>query len=197
MPSEFRPSIIAHPDLESKFPNLINTDWFIKSPRDGRYKCVSWAACRTNVIWWPVDAFPVPPPDAYWPDGVPRNETVDAFIQAFATLGYEQCNDSTFEFGFQKVAIYVGNDELVRHLSRQDFCGRGWLSKLGGLEDIFHPDLENVADSPSLPPEYSYGQVKIILKRNWWIALINLCVFRCSFAAFKFWVYRVVNRIRE
>jgi hypothetical protein len=42
-----------------------------------------------------------------WPSGVPREVTLNAFIQAFATLGYMLCQDAVLEVGFEKIAFYA------------------------------------------------------------------------------------------
>ena len=53
-----------------------------------------------------------------WPDGVPREETIDIFVRAFNTLNYEQCRDGHFEEGVEKVALYV-QDGVPTHMARQ------------------------------------------------------------------------------
>jgi hypothetical protein len=154
------------------------------------YQCIAWAACRTDIKWWPVDAYP----QVYWPPGVDFINEVDYFIQAFATIGYKPCTNRDFEFGYQKVAIYAASDRHVLHMARQHFLGRGWLSKCGDLEDIQHANLDCLEGdlSPFLVMlGRTYGQVEQILKRSWWSALINLCLFQCFSHAFKFWFYRL------
>src|SRR5271156_3204883 len=103
----FRPHELARPHLESVFLNLAGATWSIRSPWDDTYRCISWAACRTDSIWWPVDV--PPPPGNYWPATVPIDDKVEYFVQAFATLGYSPCDSDVFELGFQKVAIYAGD----------------------------------------------------------------------------------------
>ena len=43
----------------------------------------------------------------YWPPGVPREETLEAFRQAFAALGNEVCDDDRLEEGYEKVALFA------------------------------------------------------------------------------------------
>jgi len=76
-------------------------------------------------------------------------------------------------------------------MARQHFLGEGWLSKLGGEEDIFHPQLANV-EGDIAPAAGQYGRVSTVMKRSWWSALVKLCLFRCCWAALKFWLYRKV-----
>jgi hypothetical protein len=178
--------------FHSIFPNLKNTPWSIKSPWNDSYKCIAWAACRTDVIWWPVDG----DPQTYWPPGAPLDDSIHAFLQAFARLGYAPCDNPDFEFGYQKVAIYATSDGRVKHMARQHFLGRGWLSKCGSLEDILHANLQCIEGDPSRWEEAlgrSYGQVKQILKRSWWTATVHRCLFRCFWEAAKFWLYRLMH----
>jgi hypothetical protein len=116
-------------------------------------------------------------------------ETVDAFVQAFETLGYKQTRVRAFEFGLQKVAIFAKENGMVTHMARQHLFGRGWLSKLGDLEDILHPDLESI-EGDSSPAALGYGTVAQILERNWWAAS-KFGLFRCCWAGFRFWLYRI------
>jgi hypothetical protein len=90
-----------------------------------------------------------------WPAGVARAETVDAFRDAFAALGYVICDDDHLEPGYEKVALFalVG---VPKHASRQLPSGR-WVSKLGPSEDIEHAlhDLTGMV----------YGSVVLVMKR--------------------------------
>src|SRR5271163_3987993 len=118
--------------MEAAFPRLAGKKWFAKSPYDDTYQCIAWAAGHTSIRWWPIDY----PPECYWPEGVPFDDTVECFVQAFETLGYKRCENSSFELGHQKVAIYASTSGMVRHMARQHFLGWGWLSKPGKLEDM-------------------------------------------------------------
>jgi len=178
MPAKFRSSSEIQSEFEGNhFPSLQNTRWLIKSPWNDSYKCIAWAACRTDITWWPYD-------DEF-------EDRLDFFIQEFANIGYKPSNNREYEFGYQKVAIYTTNNRRVRHMARQHFLGRGWLSKCGVLEDILHADLECLEGDPSPFVFGSYGQVEQILKRSWWSALVNLSIFKCLWHAFKFWLYRL------
>jgi|GEM_PF-3681614 len=56
-------------------------------------------------------------------------------MQAFATLGYEVCDNVELEPGFEKIALYAGADGIPTHAARQLQAGP-WTSKLGRMEDI-------------------------------------------------------------
>ena len=116
----------------ANFPGLTAAGYEVTSPISGRYNCIAWAANQTDRDWWPED----PPRDAFWPEGVTPEPTLDAFIQAFGTLGYEPCDNSEFEPGYEKLAIYVLSDE-VTHAARQ-LGPNEWTSKIGHSEDITH-----------------------------------------------------------
>jgi hypothetical protein len=191
---QFRLSREIRVGIVTAFPKLNNLPWKYRSPYDDTYKCIAWAAGRTDNIWWPVDDDP-PPPGVYWPPGVPRDLKVSSFIQAFEVIGYECCSNSDFEFGYQKVAIYALDPDETTHMARQHFFGRGWLSKPGELEDIIHPTLESIESNlPSYVRHRGYGKVFQIMKRSWWRGLMGVELCRCVWWAFFFWCLRLVKR---
>ena len=59
----------------------------------------------------------------YWPPGVPREETIAAFVRAFEVVGYAQCKNGDQEIGFEKIAIYANRmpwgDIIPTHAARQ------------------------------------------------------------------------------
>jgi hypothetical protein len=73
--------------------------------------------------------------------------TVDAFIRAFGTLGYQQCADGSLELGYEKVVVLAkqagGGDIAPTHMAIQLPNGN-WSSKIGPFEDIEHPALEKL-----------------------------------------------------
>ena len=94
--------------------------------------------------------------ESYWPEGAPREYTLAAYVAAYAQLGYEACDSSGREAGFEKVAIFVNDEGVPAHAARQLVTGR-WTSKLGDWEDIDH-QLEDVEGD-------SYGSVAVVLRR--------------------------------
>jgi hypothetical protein len=90
---------------------------------------------------------------------VPRQETLEAFIAAFATIGYTLSpgDDESAEAGVEKVALFVDPSGAPTHGARQLPDGY-WTSKMGRAEDIRHPlrDVEG----------FKYGRVAIILRRT-------------------------------
>ena len=140
------------PWLESDFPSLGGENSEIKSPADEYYNCIAWAAEEDDRWWWPV-----PSPFAYWPPGLPRVVTLDNFITAFETLGYEPTEKDHLEPGFEKVAVYVDANGVPTHMARQRESGM-WTSKLGPQEDIDHDTLEDLEGGV-------YGHVARVLRR--------------------------------
>jgi hypothetical protein len=108
---------------------------------------------KTDKWWWPVIG-------AYWPPGAPREETLDAFISAFGVLGFSLCENGDLEPDFEKVAIYVDQNNQPTHMARQVATGF-WVSKCGVLEDIKHERLEALESVGNR----GYGRVHQYLKR--------------------------------
>ena len=62
---------------------------------------------------------------------------MEAFITAYATVGYVRVDSPSLDVGVEKVALYVGPDQSPAHAARQLDNGR-WISKLGPGMDIEH-----------------------------------------------------------
>ncbi len=137
---------------ENKFPNLSRTEYSVTSKQSTSYNCFAWAAGEDERWWSPID----PDNIYYWVENVIPELTMSAFIQAYKSLGYELCNNSNLETGFEKIAIYATSDGEPTHAARQLPNGK-WTSKLGRWEDIEH-ELQGLTGE-------MYGDVKQILKR--------------------------------
>ncbi len=139
--------------IEQAFPGLRGSGYQLTSPQDDTYNCIAWAAGVATDWWWPDE--PNNPDSAYWPPGVPRLETVQAFREAFAALGYVVCDDDQLEAGFEKIALFALAG-MPKHAARQLSNGR-WSSKLGPMEDIEHA----LADLTGMV----YGSVVLVMRR--------------------------------
>jgi hypothetical protein len=136
-------------------PNLTDDVCVVTSPFDTTYNCIAYAAGDQSNWWWPS-------PDDFWPASSPREVTVDAFVQAYGTCGYVQCDNGSVEADFEKVALYgkplfAGGAMAPTHAAKQLSDGR-WASKLGRYEDVEHATIEAVNCA-------SYGSVLCYLKR--------------------------------
>jgi len=137
-------------------PNLTDANCIETSKRSNAYNCIAWAAADTHRWWWPIRR----PGVTYWPKNVPREETVEAFILAYGTLGFTLCGDGSLQSDIEKIALFarVARGILIpTHASRQLESGE-WTSKLGPFEDVAHSTLDAV-NSPI------YGQAICFLAR--------------------------------
>ncbi|MBT6049245.1 MAG: hypothetical protein HOG49_20815 [Candidatus Scalindua sp.] len=138
--------------LEKEFPGLTSSNYRITSDLTGEYNCIAWAANETDV-WWEPDPYDL----YFWPPGIQRTYTLDAYINAYGTLGYTTCEDTEYEEDYEKIAIYLDSDETPTHAARQLDSGN-WTSKLGSLEDIEHNSLDDIIC-------YEYGSSVVVMKR--------------------------------
>ncbi|MGS1060507.1 DUF7689 domain-containing protein [Burkholderia glumae] len=119
----------ANKAYQGMFPKIDLGEFKITSPQTRKYNCIAWAAGVDGRWWWPNS-------DYYWPPGLPLNDSVQNFIDAFSTLGYEPCDHGGVEEGFEKVVIYAQGG-LAKHMARQLPDGK-WTSKLGAEHDVSH-----------------------------------------------------------
>ena len=134
-----------------EFPNLSSTPFRVASPKTPAYNCIAWAAGETHRCWWP-DKFR----SYYWPVGIPRRSTLEAFLLAFETLDFVPCEHGDWEDGFEKIVIFADQGKPT-HAARQ-LSAATWSSKLGKEEDIEHTTdgLEGG----------SYGSTAVFMKRS-------------------------------
>jgi len=125
-----------HELVRHLLPNLTAETYRITSPANWQYNCIAWAVGQTDSWWWPTSG-------QFWPPGVPREETLEAFIAALETLGFTTCATSELEPGLEKIALY-SIENIPTHMARQLSSG-WWTSKLGPNFDIEHSNLEVVA----------------------------------------------------
>jgi hypothetical protein len=142
---------MSEQDIKIEFPGLASS-FYITSPKDPDYNCIAWAANNNDLWWWPDRQS-----TKYWPLGIERAETIDAFIKAYETIGYNVCDNGNLESGYDKIAIFVNDRNIPTHAARQLNNGH-WTSKLGGWEDIEHYNVEGVAGRV-------YGSVGVFMKR--------------------------------
>lgn len=115
--------------LEAFFPGLTSQGYRVTSQQTRMYNCIAWAAGESQRWWWPSNY-------SYWPPGAPFEETISAFVNAFAIIGYVECADADLNPRHEKVAIYALNG-IPTHAARQLIDG-SWTSKCGEFEDISH-----------------------------------------------------------
>jgi len=134
------------------FPQLTEQNCNPTSPATDDYNCAAWAAGTTDNWWWPSE-WP-----CYWPSTAPLEVTLQAFVAAYATLGYLECENADLEDGIEKIAIYADAQQTPTHVARQLVNGK-WTSKLGELKDIEHSTLQDIANG-------IYGSPAKLMKRS-------------------------------
>ena len=130
-----------------------------RSPADWSYNCIAWAMGTKDKPWWPATF------GGYkWPKRLPREEpgkeTLSNFIRAFKRLRYKVLlrKDYSLEEGFEKVVIYVNENQNPTHAARLLPSGI-WTSKIGNEEDIEHVSPGDLEGS-------KYGTVAVVMKRT-------------------------------
>jgi len=126
--------------ITQSFPSLESSGYEVTSAATKEYNCIAWAAGEDDIWWWPHH-------DSYWPTGIPKEEKIESFIEAYQTIGYEICKTSNFAQGYEKIAIYtkiIDGKSIPTHAARQLPNGK-WTSKLGTKEDIEHNDLNAIS----------------------------------------------------
>ncbi|MCP3882920.1 MAG: hypothetical protein GY701_31660 [Sulfitobacter sp.] len=141
--------------IEHNFPRLaISNAYEPISPVDQDYNCIAYAAGDTQRWWEPPSPFRG---GTYWPPGAPAEITIEAYVAAFQTLGYQPCEDGDPEDGIEKVALFQ-KDGLPTHAARQSLDTGSWESKLGQGYDITHEEVDGVGGS-------DYGEPVIFMSR--------------------------------
>ncbi len=132
------------------FPKLTNS-FKITSEFNRKYNCIAWAL-GIDDVWWEPDSKGT----YFWPPSAPRVLTIEAFILAFAYVGFVQCDHDDYEPGFEKIALFADAVGKPTHVARQLPSGN-WTSKLGREEDIETETLAELTES-------DYGEVVAFLR---------------------------------
>ena len=119
--------------LERLFPGLRGQPFVRTSPPTPRYNCTAWANGSAARWWDPSKGY-------FWPKGIPRDGTIDAYTRLFELCGFKRCTTGEVESTVEKIAIY-GDGFVFKHVARQLENGN-WTSKLGRLADIEHRELD-------------------------------------------------------
>lgn len=145
-------------ELEQCFPKLQNSNYKVTSPEDPRYNCVAFSVGCTTLFF---QRFPYPSKMYYWPPQIPRDDTVESWVQLFVLPGYELCDTGDLEPETEKIAIYATIDGEPSHVARQLNSG-WWQSKLGSGKDIEHEKLESLEGDEM----DEYGKIASFMKKR-------------------------------
>ncbi len=137
--------------LENVFPRLSGEAFQIVAPTSNRYNCIAYAAGDTSEWWDIVEG------DYYWPHFATRSDRIESLIEVFAGLGFQQCQDSSLESGYEKVALYE-EQGVWKHAALQTPTGR-WRSKMGQGPVIEHLSPESLCDG-------IYGNPAVLMRRS-------------------------------
>src|SRR5207249_1841755 len=97
-------------DIKDLCPRLADDPTFEQtSDFDAEYNCFGHAA-RERRKWDPSPDTSPSRGGLFWPEGVPLVDSSTYYIQAFATIGYEQVGTPNHEPGYEKIALYVDSD---------------------------------------------------------------------------------------
>ena len=135
--------------LRKAFPNLASEEFEIVEPPSPRYNCIAYAAGDTANWWQPLRG-------RYWPAHATYSYSIESLREVFAGLGFEQCEDSVAEDGYQKVALYEEHGEW-QHAAIQMPNGR-WRSKIGRNAVIEHRSPESLSGG-------MYGNPTVYMRR--------------------------------
>ena len=140
--------------IRKLFPNLGSTDFKVTSAQDVQYNCIAHAADESHRFWDPTQ-----PPPYFWPDGVSRTLTLESYIAAYATKGYEVSSTLDAEEGYEKVVLYVDANGVPTHAAKLLPSGR-WTSKLGEEWDIEHKTLHGLSGKHYGTPKQGLRRAK-------------------------------------
>ncbi|MXZ92075.1 MAG: hypothetical protein F4Z05_11465 [Chloroflexi bacterium] len=135
--------------LIAAFPRLASEGFEIVGEPTTQYNCIAYAAGYASDWWWPDGI-------NYWPPWATPTERTESLIEVFDGLGYEQCDDSHAETGYQKVALYEEEGEM-KHAAVQMSDG-AWRSKMGQGPLIEHRSPESLSGG-------IYGDATVYMRR--------------------------------
>jgi hypothetical protein len=90
-------------ELEECFPKLRNSNYNRTSDADPKYNCVAYSLGCTKLNFQLVS---FPSKIYFWPPGIPRDDTVESWMQVYIRHGYSVCETGDLEPGTEKIAIY-------------------------------------------------------------------------------------------
>lgn len=126
----------ADEDLKRRFPWLASTRFEVTSDDTRTYNCLAWVL-GDQENWISLTLFDEDLGLYPWPEGIPRENTVAAWMLAIESYGFTRCKDASLEPGRDKVAVYWNETTQEIHFALQLASGL-WTSKVGRWEDITH-----------------------------------------------------------
>ena len=143
------------------FPKLSeDKDFKVTSKASPAYNCIAWAYNISDKWMWPnTGDYPFLDGVHYWPSDEIIDCDISNFINAFLLKGYVCCDNSEFERGYRKIALYAKpNTTECTHAARELRNGC-WTSKLGPKNDIQHGTPDTIENEV-------YGKVYCFMKQK-------------------------------
>ena len=141
--------------------------YYVSSEATEEYNCIAWAMGFTDR--W-IDHFPSGGKNLkkWWPEGVERGFNPECLVKAFMAVGFECCDDDSYEEGYDKVALYKLEpyiDWFNRIFERVAWTHAAkvltpntYHSKMGPQFDIYH--------SSGSVLQASYGKIFQFMRRR-------------------------------
>lgn len=141
-------------------PRLEEEGYCVSSRKSKTYNCITFAVRDEHRI----RLEPSGESGDEWPLPLSGDPDVDYafenFVKVFQMQEYELCVTSSFEVGFEKVALFKDAEGEFSHVCKQMRNGK-WHSKLGDDEDIKHASLVGlVSDGYGLPEVFMKRKIK-------------------------------------
>ena len=133
------------------FPNSQAEPFEITSRETGDYNCIGWAVGDSTKFYWPG-----PSEFFFWPNEIPRNESLETFQLFFNSLVTKSVPTASWKRAFKK-SRFLKKNGLPTHAARQLADGF-WTSKLDVLEDVKH-SLGAISGG-------FYGEIALFLRKN-------------------------------
>lgn len=129
------------------------------------YNCIAYSLGFDDIWVWPLSIGITVYPNKtiegrmfriYWPVGVPKNLTMNAFEQMYALFGYERCKDMRYEPGYKKIIVYGYSTKEISHAAivHNGYC----TSKMGKYVIITHQPESLIGED--------YGHIIMCVKRK-------------------------------
>jgi len=134
-----------------EFPNLSDGTYELKSEDTKYYNCVAWVV---GITYKRIDSY-----GYWWPEDLEATHTANSYAELYKRyFGFEICDNSDYEDGYDKIALYSDKNNLFTHATRR-INNKCWTSKMGDYEDIEHYNLTSVGGG-------DYGKPTIFMKRK-------------------------------
>jgi hypothetical protein len=110
-------------EFRALFPNADHYRLRVTNPKDPHDNCIAWALGNAERFWWPSRG-------CFWPKGVPREVTIEAFSAAFALHGWKPCEDIDLE---REEGVWPHEKKLTS--MSPPSASRMYIAKTNGLKN--------------------------------------------------------------